>query len=115
LTNEDFVYTIEAAIRKEREPAVKFVISPKVAAKIVAKVPPVTLEEILQCFANRTTLYLIDNREQHQSDPPTRWFIAQTDFGRKLKIAFVPRGREIHIRSAYDPSPAAIKYYESHH
>jgi hypothetical protein len=94
---------------------VKLVISPKVAAKIAAKIPPVTAEEILQCFANRTTLYLIDNREQHQSDPPTRWFIAQTDFGRKLKIAFVPRADKIHIRSAYDPSPAAIEYYESRH
>jgi len=94
---------------------VKLVISPKILAKLAAKVPPVTQEEILQCFANRTTLYLIDNREEHQSDPPTRWFIAETDFGRKLKIAFVPRGKEVHIRSAFDPSPEAIAYYESKH
>lgn len=93
----------------------KLVISPKVAAKIAAKTPPVTQEEIIQCFANRTKLYLIDTREEHQSDPPTRWFIAQTDFGRVLKIAFIPRGTEIHIRSAYDPSEEAIAYYESCH
>lgn len=93
----------------------KLVISPTIAAKLAAKVPPVTQEEIVQCFANRTMLYLVDPREQHQSDPPTRWFIAQTDFGRKLKIAFVPRGHEIYIRSAYDPSPATIAFYESKH
>lgn len=74
-----------------------------------------TPEEIEQCFANRKTLYLIDNREQHQSDPPTRWFIAETDFGRKLKVAFIPRGKDIHIRSAYNPSAADIAYYESKH
>jgi len=93
----------------------KLVISPKVAAKIAAKTPPVTQEEIIQCFANRTTLYLIDDREEHQSDPPTRWFIAQTDFGRVLKIVFILRASEVHIRSAFDPSKEAIAFYESYH
>ena len=85
------------------------------AAKLAAKVPPVTMEEIIQCFANRTKLYLTDTREDHQSDPPTLWFIAQTDFGRKLKIAFINRSGVIHIRSAYSASIADIKYYENCH
>jgi hypothetical protein len=93
----------------------KLVISPKISAKLAAKIPPVSHEEIVQCFANRTTLFLIDDREDHQSDPPTRWFIAETDFGRKLKIVFVPRGQELHIRTAFDPSKEAIAYYDSHH
>lgn len=91
------------------------IISPKVLAKLAAKVPPVKPEEIEQCFANRTMLYLMDTREEHRSDPPTRWFIAETDYGRKLKVAFIPRGKDVYIRSAYDPSPEDIAYYEGRH
>lgn len=91
------------------------IISPKILAKLAAKTPPVTQEEIVQCFANRKRLFLIDNREAHQSDPPTRWFIAETDFGRKLKIAFIPRGKDIYIRSAFDAAPESIAFYEKHH
>jgi hypothetical protein len=93
----------------------QLVISPKVAAKLAAKKPPVSQEEILQCFANRSTLLLVDNRENHQSDPQTLWFIAQTDFGRQLKVVFIPRNGEIVIRTAYDPSPEALAFYESRH
>jgi len=93
----------------------RLVISPKIAAKLATKVPPVSYDEIVQCFANRTTLYLTDSREQHLTEPRTRWFIAETDYGRKLKIAFIPRGQDIYIRSAYDPSPEAIEYYERKH
>ena len=93
----------------------KLVISPKVAAKLAAKIPPVTQEEILQCFANRSGLYLRDTREVHQSDPPTLWFVAQTDFGRKLKVAFINRDGTFHIRSAYSASPTEISYYDSCH
>lgn len=72
-------------------------------------------EEIEQCFANRSGVYLIDDREEHQSNPPTRWFIAETDFGRKLKVVFMPMGKDIHLRSAYDPEPEAVEIYSEHH
>jgi hypothetical protein len=90
------------------------VISPKVRAKLVAKVPPVTQSEIEQCFTNRTGIYLIDTREEHESDPPTRWFIAETYFGRKLKVVFVPRLPNIVIRTAYDPNPTEIQIYNKY-
>jgi len=90
-------------------------ISPKVLAKLAAKTPPVTTEEIEQCFANRTGVYLIDSREEHASDPPTRWFIAETYFGRKLKVVFIPIGKDVHIRSAFDPNQQEIKIYEDYH
>lgn len=38
------------------------IISPKVRAKLAAKVPPVTLDEIEQCFRNRAGIFLLDTR-----------------------------------------------------
>lgn len=76
------------------------VISLAVSVKLANKTPPVTQEEISQCFANREGAFLRDTRERHQSDPPTQWFIGETDFGRKLKVAFIPRGGNIVIRTA---------------
>lgn len=91
------------------------IISAKVLAKLSAKVPPVARDEVIQCFANRTGLYLIDDREEHESDPPTQWFIAETDYGRKLKIAFIVRAKDIYLRSAYDANPKWIKKYAEYH
>lgn len=87
------------------------IISTKVRQKLANKQPPVTEEEIIQCFANKTGKALIDTREDHLTNPYTRWFIAETDYGRKLKVAYVPMGGSIHIKSAYDPEPAAICIY----
>ena len=44
------------------------IVSLKVRAKLAAKVPPVTQGEIKQCFANRTGIYLIDTRAEHEPD-----------------------------------------------
>ena len=92
-------------------------ISPKVQAKLAAKRPPVHRDEIEQCFANRTGVYLLDTREQHQTEPPTRWFIAETDYGRKLKVCFIPvvdeKGRpHVVIKSAFEPNQAEIQLYK---
>ena len=87
------------------------VISPKIRAKLADKDPPVADAEIEQCFANRRSTYLIDKREQHRTIPPTRWFVAETDFGRKLKIAFVPEHGNIYIRTAYNANEDEIRIY----
>lgn len=87
------------------------VISSKVREKLAQKTPPVTEDEIRQCFANRDGRYLIDEREQHTTDPPTRWFIAETDSGRKLKVAFIPRNPDIVIKTAYDPNNVELRIY----
>lgn len=91
------------------------IISPKVLAKLANKQPPVMRNEVEQCFANRTGLYLIDNREDHESDPPTRWFIAETFYGRKLKIVFILRGVDIHLRTAYVPNTDELEIYSNYH
>ena len=90
------------------------IISSKVREKLAGKHPPVTQDEIVQCFANRTGQLLLDTREQHQSDPPTRWFISETDYGRKLKIAFINADQGIVIRTAYDPNPEEIRIYKKY-
>lgn len=87
------------------------VISQSVLAKLAAKQPPVTRAEIEQCFANRTGIYLLDEREEHASDPPTRWFIAETYYGRKLKVVFIPKGEDTVIRTAYDPNVEEQQIY----
>jgi hypothetical protein len=46
--------------------------------------------------------YVEDTREEHRTDPPTKWFVSETDYGRKLKVIFVERGEGIYIKSAYD-------------
>jgi hypothetical protein len=39
------------------------VLSEKVRKKLAEKTPPVSEDEILQCFANRSGRYLLDQRE----------------------------------------------------
>ena len=90
------------------------IISTKVREKLAGKHPPVTQDEIVQCIANRTGKLLFDEREQHQSDPPTRWFISETDYGRKLKIAFLNTAHGIVIRTAYDPNPDELRIYKKY-
>lgn len=90
----------------------KLIISTKVREKLVNKTPPVTECEIVQCFANRDRTDAIDIRAEHRTNPITRWFIAETDFGRKLKVAYMPTPEGIVIKSAYDPSDEAKQMYD---
>jgi hypothetical protein len=90
------------------------VISPAVRRKLSLKVPPVTEEEIVQCFANKTGKALVDTREDNQTNPFTRWFIAETDHGRKLKICYVPLRGEIHVKTAYDPNSDELRIYSKY-
>ncbi len=42
-------------------------------------------EQVQCCFLNRERGYLFDDREEHKTDPPTRWFIAEDDAGKLIK------------------------------
>lgn len=86
------------------------VISAKIRDKLATK-HNVKPEEVEQCFANRNGEYELDVREEHASGQPTYWFIAETNYGRRLKIAFVHEHGNIYIRSAFEPSQAAIQNY----
>lgn len=96
-------------------------ISPSIRAKLASK-HGVRTDEVAQCFENVEGKYLRDDREQHQSDPPTLWFIAETNQRRLLKIVFVLRTRgadggedpDIFLRTAYEPNASEIAIYEKY-
>ncbi|MBX9769949.1 MAG: hypothetical protein K2X29_01180 [Candidatus Obscuribacterales bacterium] len=70
--------------------------------------------EILECFVNRKRSTLIDNRERHRTDPPTRWFIADTDNRRRLKVVFIQLTRmDFVIRTAYEPDVNEERFYQT--
>jgi len=68
--------------------------------------------EVEQCFDNKCGLFLMDDREDHRTDPPTLWFVAPTNKGRLLKIIFIYRDGYMDLRSAYDADDAAQRLYD---
>jgi len=92
----------------------KLHLSPSIREKLARKQPLVTETEIIECFANQTREPLTDTREEHLTDPLTRWFIAETNHGRRLKIMYVPRVDGIYIKSAYDATEVVSRIYSKH-
>ena len=74
----------------------------------------VSLREVEQCFENLCGMYLEDTREDHQTDPPTLWFIAPTNQGRLLKVIFIFLDGNVHIKSTFEADHEAIDIYERH-
>lgn len=88
----------------------KIYVSERVQEKLNTK-HGVTPDEIRQCFANRSGKTLIDKREDHLTDPLTRWFIAETNVGRKLKICFIPYTDQLVIKSAFEPNAKELAIF----
>ncbi len=65
----------------------RLIITEQVENKI-SKKHNINRSEVVQCFSNKIGKLLEDEREEHKTDPPTHWFIAETDAGRELKIIF---------------------------
>jgi uncharacterized DUF497 family protein len=72
----------------------------------------ITLVEVEECFFNHVGVYLIDDRDEHKTEPPTAWFIGETVEGRRLKIAFMLRDGRAVLKSAFEPSPLEDDIYE---
>lgn len=87
-------------------------ISNKVRQKLQTQSHNVTEQEIIECFANRTGLECLDLRAHHQTNPVTRWFVSETDYGRKLKICYMlhPNGL-VEIKTAYAATQEIIRIY----
>jgi len=88
---------------------------PIVSAAILAKLREkhgVELREVEQAFENKCGFLLTDDREDHQTDPPTLWFVAPTNQGRLLKVIFMYIDGNIHLKSAYEADADAISLYE---
>lgn len=88
-------------------------ISPDVRCKILKR-HGVVEDEIIQCFANRTRGDLLDTRLHNKTDPPTRWFISQTDKGRTLKVVYIYDGKDIIIKTAFHPTDNSESIYYKH-
>ncbi|OPH34934.1 hypothetical protein [Moraxella atlantae] len=98
---------------QDNEP--RFVISPKILAKLNEK-HAVTEQEVIECFYNSDDGDdLEDTREQHQTLPPTLWFLAYTDKGRLLKVCFVfqEEKQTFYVKSAYEPNTAEITLFNA--
>lgn len=87
-------------------------ISKRITAKLLEK-HKVTTTEVFECFFNRTKGLLEDTRVDHKTNPPTLWFIAETDHCRLLKIVFIelPDGN-YEIKTAYAPNENEVIIYE---
>lgn len=87
------------------------VIHPAIRQKLADKSPPVTRTEILEGFANRIGRYLYDDREDNRTEPRTKWFVAETNFGRKLKICFIQKNDDVIIKTAYTANKEENRIY----
>jgi len=89
-----------------------FNITPAILEKLKIR-HKVTEAEIEECFLNREDDHLIDTREEHDTDPPTMWFISRTDKGRLLKVVWMhDKVLGITIKSAYEPSTESLDFYK---
>lgn len=71
----------------------------------------VSVAEVEQAVRNRVGALLADTREEHLTDPPTLWFLAETNKGRLLKVMVVVYNGNVHVKSAYEPSDAVRRLY----
>lgn len=84
--------------------------SPGVLQKLEQK-HKISEAEVIECFANRLGSSLIDNREAHRTNPPTRWFVAETDMGCKLKVVYIRADDVIIIKTAYPANATELDIY----
>lgn len=88
-------------------------LSPETEQKLRTK-HDVTVDEVIECFINHTAHFLYDSREEHRTTPPTEWFIAETNAGRRLKVVFIQKDRRIVVKTAYEPTPEEERIYASY-
>ena len=89
------------------------IISAAVAAKLEGR-HKVTVAEVRQCFLNRNGKLLTDNRALTKTNPPTLWFIADTNKARTLKIVYIQIGLQVHLKTAYEPNDVEMAIYLKH-
>lgn len=89
----------------------QFKVSDRVLKKMRQK-HGVDPEEVNQCFLNRTGRFYADTREDHRTNPPTYWFVAETDKGRVLKVVFVRYPDFFAIKSAFVPEDGSDRLYQ---
>ena len=90
----------------------------KISKSIVVKLKSkhgVIIDEVFECFLNRTKGLLEDTRVNHKTNPPTLWFISETDHARRLKVVFIQLANgEYEVKTAYEPNDMEVKIYEQY-
>jgi hypothetical protein len=74
----------------------------------------VTAREVDECFLNMTGNPLKDDRDKHKTNPPTMWFIAETNKKRLLKICYIIIDGNVHIKSAFEPNEHELRIYRKY-
>jgi hypothetical protein len=85
-------------------------ISEHVADKLLHK-HGVTRGEVFECFLNREGPTFLDTRADHQTDPPTAWFVAETDRRRVLKVVFIEYPEFYAIKTVFEPADGSDRLY----
>ncbi len=90
-------------------------VSRRIKTKLLEK-HNVKIHEINECFSNRTGNFLKDTRENHATDPPTLWFVSETDYGRQLKVVFIhdENTNDFIIKTAYEANDDEKRIYRKH-
>jgi hypothetical protein len=69
--------------------------------------------EVVECFRNLKNKYATDTRPDHQTVPPTLWFIGETNGGQRLKVIFIRYSKkEFVVKSAYEPNCDEERLYQ---
>lgn len=89
------------------------IVSEKIKAKIGGDDHGgVTEREVRECFMSRCGRICQDGREEHRTDPPTVWFVAESHLGRWLKIVYVEDDEHIYLKSAYPATKSVQDMFE---
>ena len=88
--------------------------APSIIDKLAIKIPPLSVVEVEEAFLQWDGYWVLDDREDHQTVPPTYWFLSETLDGRILKIVIkpVPNEEFAYVRTAYDAYEEEIYIYE---
>lgn len=87
-------------------------VSQRIATKLNNK-HHAAIQEVWECFVNRTAGFLEDTRLDQKTETPTLWFIAETDSERLLKIVFIERDVD-ELKTADDPNSNEVRLYEKY-
>lgn len=67
-----------------------------------------------QCFENHCGRLCTDDREEHRTDPPTRWFVAPDNHNRPIKVVYVQEGVTVYLKSAYPADPDVVRVFNKY-
>lgn len=93
----------------------ELIVSRKVKEKIENR-HELLIREICEAFANKEGAFLRDAREDPDKMPFSQWFVAQTDKGKLIKVAFIldDENRKVIIKTAYEPNEEEVRIYKKY-